>query len=70
MNRVRIDASELNSPSVPPRSDVTKHELWIVMRTLITGKADDVQRLRELDILNDLPDDESGIETISRVSWM
>jgi hypothetical protein len=44
-----------------PRSDVTKYELHIIMRTLITGSADDVQHLRELDILNDLPDDESGI---------
>jgi hypothetical protein len=40
------------------------------MCTLITGPAEDIQKLQELDILNGLPDDESGIATISQASWM
>jgi hypothetical protein len=52
------------------RTEVKDGELEIVMRTLMTGSADDVQRLRELDILNDSLDlDAVEVRQLSREQW-
>ena len=51
MNRARVYRDVKRQ-----RTEVKDGELEIIMRTLVVGSAEDVQRLKELDILNDTPD--------------
>jgi hypothetical protein len=67
MNETRIC---IHRQAKKQRTEVREDELEIIMRALVIASADDVQRLKELDILNESPDLD-GVESrqLSREQW-
>jgi hypothetical protein len=64
MHSVRVTAGEVL------RSAVTKDELFVIMRTLIVAEADDIQRLHELNILDDQSEEDMlDLRRVSLKSW-
>jgi hypothetical protein len=52
------------------RSEVSKDELFVIMRTLITADAEDVKRLQEMRILDDQSEEERlELRRVSLKSW-
>jgi hypothetical protein len=52
------------------RSEVSKDELFVIMRTLITAGAEDVRRLQEMRILDDQSEEERlDLRRASLKSW-
>ena len=64
MHAVRVHSGEAQ------RTEVTNDELFVVMRTLITNDAEDLMRLKELNILDEETEEEAVyLRRISLKSW-